>query len=68
MLRALIETARTEGFPALSLSVDPENPARHLYETEGFRMVGESGTSWTLLISFQPETRRVSDIGHASGR
>ena len=49
LLRALIAAARTDGFRALSLSVSPENQARRLYETEGFRKVGESGTSWTLL-------------------
>lgn len=25
------------------------NPARALYESEGFRKVGEVGTSWTML-------------------
>jgi ribosomal protein S18 acetylase RimI-like enzyme len=59
LLRALIATARTDGCPALSLSVSPENRARRLYESEGFRKVGESGTSWTLLCSLGPETRRA---------
>ena len=30
LLNALIQAARAEGFPALSLSVDPRNPARQL--------------------------------------
>ena len=59
LLRALIATARTAGCPALSLSVSPENRARCLYESEGFRKVGESGTSWTLLCSLGPEARRA---------
>jgi ribosomal protein S18 acetylase RimI-like enzyme len=50
LLEALITTARADGFPALSLSVSPFNPARHLYESLGFRKVGESGTSWTLRL------------------
>ena len=50
LLQALIETARTAGVPALSLSVAPENFAMKLYESEGFSKVGESGTSWTLLL------------------
>lgn len=50
LLDALIETARVDGFPALSLSVDPANRARKLYESRGFHKVGESGTSWTLLL------------------
>ena len=54
LLRALMEMARGEEFRALSLSVSPDNPARHLYESEGFRRVGESGTSWTLLASLRP--------------
>jgi GNAT superfamily N-acetyltransferase len=50
LLRALIETARNDGFRALSLSVAPEKFARQLYASEGFAKVGESGTSWTMLL------------------
>lgn len=53
LLRALIRLAREDGFPALSLSVSPSNHARHLYESEGFRKIGESGTSWTLVLKLQ---------------
>ena len=42
------------GYPALSLSVAPANAARRLYESEGFRKVGEAGTSWTLLLELRP--------------
>jgi ribosomal protein S18 acetylase RimI-like enzyme len=49
LLRALLERAQLRGYPALSLSVAPDNPARRLYESEGFVKVGEMGTSWTLL-------------------
>ncbi|MBE9109852.1 GNAT family N-acetyltransferase [Nodosilinea sp. LEGE 07298] len=48
LLRHLLSEARRSGVPALSLSVDPQNVARQLYESEGFVKVGESGTSWTL--------------------
>ena len=51
LLGALIETARADGIPSLSLSVNPLNFARQLYESAGFQKVGESGTSWTLLLS-----------------
>jgi GNAT superfamily N-acetyltransferase len=54
LLDALVETARADGVPALSLSVSPLNFARQLYESAGFRKVGESGTSWTLLLSLSP--------------
>jgi ribosomal protein S18 acetylase RimI-like enzyme len=51
LLEALIATARGDGFPALSLSVSPLNRARRLYESLGFRKVGESGTSWTFRLA-----------------
>jgi ribosomal protein S18 acetylase RimI-like enzyme len=56
LLRALIEAARADRFAALSLSVSPSNFARQLYESEGFQKVGESGTSWTLLLVLGPVT------------
>jgi ribosomal protein S18 acetylase RimI-like enzyme len=56
LLRALVAAARTDGYPALSLSVSPENPARRLYETEGFQKAGESGQSWTLVHDLRPDT------------
>ena len=51
LLRALIAAARNGGIRALSLSVDPANFARQLYESEGFAKVGESGTSWTMRLN-----------------
>ena len=50
LLRALIAAAKRAGTGALSLSVDPANFARSLYESEGFRKVGEVETSWTMLM------------------
>ncbi len=50
LLRSLVREAQTQGVPALSLSVDPANPARRLYESEGFTKAGESGTSWTYVL------------------
>ena len=50
LLTELIARARADRFPALSLSVNPFNPARSLYESLGFQKVGESGTSWTLRL------------------
>lgn len=50
LLRTLIAHARAEGYPALSLSVDPANPSRGLYESEGFQRVGAAGTSWTFRL------------------
>ena len=50
LLRALMVIAREDGHRALSLSVSPSNYARAFYEAEGFHKVGESGTSWTLML------------------
>jgi [ribosomal protein S18]-alanine N-acetyltransferase len=52
LLRELISKAMEDGFKALSLSVDPDNFARYLYESEKFKKVGESGTSWTYKLEF----------------
>jgi len=52
MLRKIVEIARDDGYPGLSLSVDPANFACKLYESEGFVKVGESGTSWTYKLEF----------------
>jgi [ribosomal protein S18]-alanine N-acetyltransferase len=53
LLRQLILRAKERGHPALSLSVAPANPARRLYESEGFQKVGEAGTSWTMLLELR---------------
>ena len=50
LILTLIEAARREAVPAISLSVAPANYARQLYESLGFVRVGESGTSWTYLL------------------
>jgi ribosomal protein S18 acetylase RimI-like enzyme len=48
LLKALVERAQREGMPALSLSVEEENPALRLYERLGFRRVGRVGGAWTM--------------------
>ncbi len=48
LLATLIDLAREEGFDALSLSVEEDNPALRLYERSGFRRVSRSGNAWTL--------------------
>ena len=48
LLTALLELARAEGYPSVSLSVEPDNPARSLYERLGFRRVGTEGGAWTM--------------------
>jgi ribosomal protein S18 acetylase RimI-like enzyme len=53
LLQELIGAARSDRFRALSLSVNPLNPARFLYESLGFQKIGESGTSWTLRLQLE---------------
>jgi ribosomal protein S18 acetylase RimI-like enzyme len=43
LLESLLEQARADGYGAVSLSVEPDNPALHLYERHGFARVGERG-------------------------
>ena len=43
LLEALVDQAREEGFPALSLSVERGNPAISLYERQGFQPLREGG-------------------------
>jgi ribosomal protein S18 acetylase RimI-like enzyme len=50
LLEGIIQEAQTQGIHSLSLSVDPSNNARKLYESVGFIKFGESGTSWTYLL------------------
>jgi GNAT superfamily N-acetyltransferase len=53
LLDALADLARRHGFQRLSLSVEPDNPARALYERVGYRQVGvdEDGGIVMLLTS-----------------
>lgn len=50
LLRALIEVAREAALPALSLSVERDNPAARLYARLGFVVVGEDDGAWTMLL------------------
>jgi ribosomal protein S18 acetylase RimI-like enzyme len=50
LMNHLMQHAKNKGIRRISLSVDPENHARNLYEELGFEKVGQSGTSWTMLI------------------
>jgi len=53
LLQALLDEAGAQGYAALSLSVDRQNPARALYERHGFRDAGVSppgDTSVTMVV------------------
>lgn len=51
LMQALIERARGDGRDALSLSVEPDNFARRLYEQLGFERVNTVGGAWTMKLS-----------------
>ncbi len=53
LLRALLQEARAAGFSSLSLSVEPDNPARRLYERHGFVRVGGEGGAWTMRVDLR---------------
>jgi ribosomal protein S18 acetylase RimI-like enzyme len=53
LLLALLEQAREAGVAVLALSVEPDNPARRLYERHGFTKVGENGGAWTMCLDLQ---------------
>ena len=50
LLEALIEEARRRALPALSLSVEPDNPAAALYHRFGFVTVARVGGSLTMVL------------------
>jgi ribosomal-protein-alanine N-acetyltransferase len=54
LLGALVAAARDAGHRAISLSVEPENPALRLYERPGFRRVGNEGGAWTMALELRP--------------
>ena len=53
LLKALMDRARDDGFARLSLSVEPDNPSIALYETFGFRKVGERNGTTTMVADLK---------------
>jgi ribosomal protein S18 acetylase RimI-like enzyme len=58
LLQALLQKARAGGYDRLSLSVEPGNPARKLYERHGFQVVDEGADAWTMVaeLASSPDT------------
>lgn len=54
LIQRLAEIARFQGYEAISLSVEEDNPALGLYERVGFRPVVRSGNSLTMRLDLQP--------------
>jgi len=53
LLKALLEKAQAAGYRRISLSVEPGNPARKLYERHGFEVVAEGEDAWTMVASLE---------------
>jgi ribosomal protein S18 acetylase RimI-like enzyme len=58
LMQRLLEMAVADRIPALSLSVEPDNAAMRLYLSLGFKPVGRSGGSITLLRTLEPAANR----------
>ena len=49
LLRALLDRALASGLQRVSLSVETDNPAQHLYTALGFQTIGTLGTAYTMI-------------------
>jgi GNAT superfamily N-acetyltransferase len=56
LLQALLAKARAAGYSRLSLSVEPGNPARKLYERHGFEVVEQGSEAWTMVAELASPT------------
>lgn len=59
LLQAAVAQAGQDGFQAISLSVEPDNFSRQLYESEGFVKVGENENAWTMLKKISNQTIQI---------
>lgn len=50
LLIEIIRESKRDGYKAISLSVDPSNPATHLYQRHGFEKVGSETKSWIRFL------------------
>ena len=53
LLAALIELAREQGYPALSLSVAADSRAVEVFERAGFRRSTEEDGTWTMRLDLE---------------
>ena len=54
LLTALLDRARADGFEKISLSVESDSPAVHLYRRHGFDTVSERGGASIMEAELQP--------------
>ncbi len=63
LLESLAEVARSQGFAALSLSVEKDNPAHRLFARCGYAVVGELGNAWTMRRSIARSEEALAGQG-----
>ena len=51
LIQALIREAAAAGIAQVSLSVERDNPALHLYESVGFKIVGHDSNAYTMAVN-----------------
>ena len=55
LIEQMLSALAQKGYPAVSLSVQKENPAARLYQRLGFWMIKEHGEEWIMACILQPE-------------
>ena len=63
LLHALKKLAADRGIESLSLSVEQDNPARHLYLQRGFEQVETVGNAWTMIACTDSESDDLLGTG-----
>jgi len=60
LLRAIVDLARSQGFAALSLGVEEDNPAISLYERAGFRRLSPTESAWIMRVDLSDGAQATS--------
>jgi ribosomal protein S18 acetylase RimI-like enzyme len=58
LIEALMEFATARGVRRMSLSVEADNRAQHLYQRAGFVRLEPEGGSWTMVRRLDDDTRQ----------
>ena len=58
LLDHLLLLLQKNGYPRVSLSVQKENPALHLYQRAGFQILTEKGTEYLMLRDIPPKEQQ----------
>lgn len=53
LITATLAAAKEAGYPAVSLSVEHDNPAQRLYERVGFKRVVQLARAWTMRVDLR---------------